>query len=197
MPVDGRLGWFSPDPRAVLPLDGLRISRSLRRSCRRYTVTVDHDFAAVIRACGDPVRPHGWINDEIVGAYERLHAAGFAHSVEAWSPETGGLAGGLYGVALGGLFAGESMFSHQADASKVALVALVSALRTGGGVLLDVQWQTDHLASLGAVEIPRERYLELLAAAVDLPQLQLRLRGAEPGHALDDRAGLDPGAEIR
>ena len=173
MPVDGEIRWFSPDPRGVIPLDGLRVSRSLRRSCRRYRVTVDHDFATVIRACGDPRRPHGWIDDPIVSAYERLHALGHAHSVEAWSLEDGALAGGLYVVAVGGLFAGESMFSHRRDASKVALVALVTALRNGGGVMLDVQWVTDHLATLGAVAVPRARYLELVSDAVGRPQLRL------------------------
>jgi leucyl/phenylalanyl-tRNA--protein transferase len=176
MPVDGAIGWFSPDPRGIIPLDGVRVTRSLRRSARRYDVTVDTAFGRVIRACADPARPHGWIDDEIIAAYERLHDLGYAHSVEAWSPETGELAGGLYGVALGGLFAGESMFSVARDASKVALVALVDRLRDGGGVLLDVQWLTDHLASLGAVEVARDRYLELLATAVERPQLGLGFR---------------------
>ena len=173
MPVDDgeTIGWFSPDPRGILPLDGLHVSRSLRRSTRRYSVTIDTDFEAVMRACGDPTRPHGWINEEFVEAYCRLHAHGYAHSVETRSTEGGALVGGLYGVAIGGFFAGESMFSLERDASKVALVALVDALRTGGGALLDVQWVTPHLASLGAVEVPRARYLELLAAAIARPQL--------------------------
>ena len=153
MPVEGDIGWFSPDPRGIVPLDGLRVSRSLRRSMRRFRVTVDADFGAVITACGDPRRPHGWIDDDIVDAYTRLHELGWAHSVEVWSVDDDALAGGLYGVAIGGLFAGESMFSWRTDASKVALVALVQRLRAGGGVLLDVQWCTDHLASLGAIEI--------------------------------------------
>lgn len=165
MPVDGEIHWFSPDPRGVLPLDRLRLSRSLRRSCRRFDVTFDRDFGAVIRACADPSRPHGWIDDHIVAAYEHLHAAGHAHSVECWTPE-GELAGGLYGVALGGLFAGESMFSRRTDASKVALVALVGRLNASGFTLLDVQWLTPHLATLGAIEIPRPRYLSLLTDAV-------------------------------
>jgi leucyl/phenylalanyl-tRNA--protein transferase len=173
MPVDGEIRWFSPDPRGVIPLDGLRVSRSLRRSCRRYRTTVDADFGAVIRACGDPARPHGWIDDAIVAGYERLHRLRVAHSVEAWSVDDGTLAGGLYGVVVGGLFAGESMFSAGRDASKVALVALVDMLRAGGGVLLDVQWLTPHLASLGAVEVERDEYLRLLADAVDRPQLRL------------------------
>ncbi len=173
MPVDDGIGWFSPNPRAVIPLTDVRVSRSLQRSRRRYRVTVDRDFGEVIRTCADPGRPIGWINDEIIAAYEQLHALGYAHSVEAWSVEDGGLSGGLYGVAIGGLFAGESMFSRRVDASKVALVELVERLRAGGGVLLDTQWQTPHLKRLGAVEVPRSRYLELLADAVGRPQLRL------------------------
>jgi leucyl/phenylalanyl-tRNA---protein transferase len=171
-PDTGEIRWFSPDPRAVIPLDRLKVTRSLRRSVRRYRITVNHEFSAVIRACADPRRPHGWIDTTVVHAYERLHEIGHAHSVEAWS-DTGQLAGGLYGVAVGGLFAGESMFSAARDASKVALVALVERLRAGGGALLDVQWLTPHLASLGAVELARTRYLALLADAVALPQLRL------------------------
>ncbi len=170
MPVRRRaVGWWSPDPRGVIPLDGLRVTRSLRRSCRRYEVRVDTAFDEVIAACGDPRRPHGWIDPSIVAAYRRLHGLGWVHSVEAWTPE-GELAGGLYGVAIGGLFAGESMFSHRPDASKVALVHLVDRLRAGGSVLLDVQWTTDHLVSLGAIDVPRPDYLARLAAAIDLPQ---------------------------
>ena len=159
------LGWFSPDPRAVIPLDGLRVSRSLRRSRARFDVTADVAFEQVMRACGDPRRPHGWITEEFVAAYTALHAAGFAHSIETW--QNGRLVGGLYGVAIGGLFAGESMFHHVTDASKVALVAVVARLRAGGFSLLDVQWSTDHLASLGAVEIDRVDYLRLAAEAVE------------------------------
>lgn len=159
------MAWWSPDPRGVIPLDGLRVSRSLRRSRRRFEIRVDTAFASVITACADPSRPGGWITDEIVEAYVRLHELGWAHSVEAWTPD-GELAGGLYGVGTGGLFAGESMFHRRTDASKVALVALVERLGAGGAELLDVQWATPHLRSLGAVEIPRPRYLELLAAAV-------------------------------
>ena len=164
------MGWWSPDPRAVIPLDGLRVSRSLRRSCARYEVRVDTDFTAVVDACADRRRAHGWISPAIRAAYIRMHELGWAHSVEAWSLEDGGLAGGLYGVAIGGLFAGESMFHHRRDASKVALVGLVGLLRDGEARrVLDVQWQTDHLGSLGAIEVPRERYLELLSAALELP----------------------------
>lgn len=165
---DAPIAWWSPDPRGVLPLDELRVTRSLHRSCRRYEVRIDTAFAAVIEACADPGRSGAWITPPIVQAYSRLHELGWAHSVEAWDDE--GLAGGLYGVAIGGLFAGESMFQRRVDASKVALVALVDLLRDGtDGRLLDVQWSTDHLRSVGVVDIPRQRYLELLAAAVDLP----------------------------
>lgn len=155
------LGWWSPDPRGVLELDGLRISRSLARSVRRFEVTFDRSFEEVMRACGDPVRPHGWINEDFVAAYLRLHALGYAHSIEVW--RGGRLVGGLYGVEVGGLFAGESMFHRERDASKVALVALVDRLRRCSGKrLIDVQWCTEHLASLGAVEVPRSAYLARL-----------------------------------
>lgn len=180
MPVGrrGTLGWWSPDPRAVIPLDGLHVSRSLRRSLRRFEIRVDTAFEQVIDACADPARPHGWISPEVRAAYVRLHELGWVHSVEAWDCDRGTLAGGLYGVAIGGLFAGESMFHRRRDASKVALVALVDLLRDGerNGVpgsrayrLLDVQWMTPHLARLGAVEVPRVEYLELVHRAVECP----------------------------
>lgn len=170
MPLGARgpMGWWSPDPRGILPLDRLVVSRSLRRSCARYEVRIDSSFADVIDACADPGRAGGWITPSIRAAYVRLHELGWVHSVEAWDDE--GLAGGLYGVAIGGLFAGESMFHRRTDASKVALVALVDHLRAEcSGRLLDVQWPTEHLASLGVVAVPRVRYLELLAAAIELP----------------------------
>lgn len=169
MPIGdhGPMGWWSPDPRGVLPLDRLRVTRSLRRSCRRYEVRVDTAFAEVIAACADRRRSGGWITDDIRLAYEGLHHLGWAHSVEAWDDE--GLAGGLYGVAIGGLFAGESMFHRRADASKVALVALVDLLDDGlRGRLLDVQWRTDHLARLGAIELSRSAYLAALVDALEL-----------------------------
>jgi leucyl/phenylalanyl-tRNA--protein transferase len=167
----GPIGWWSPDPRAVIPLDGLRVTRSLRRNLRRYEVRVDTAFADVIDACADPVRPHGWISPEIRRAYRTLHDLGWAHSVEAWSCDDGELVGGLYGLAIGGLFAGESMFHRRTDASKAALVTLVGLLCGDGvaGRLLDVQWQTPHLASLGAVEVARADYVTRVAAAVELP----------------------------
>jgi leucyl/phenylalanyl-tRNA--protein transferase len=172
----GPLGWWSPDPRGIVPLDGVRVSRTLRRSIGRFGVTVDTEFEAVMRACGDLSRPHGWIDESFVEAYVGLHERGRAHSVEVWTKGADGsreLAGGIYGVALGGLFAGESMFHRRTDASKVAFVGLVERLRVGGASLFDVQWCTEHLASLGAVEVSRTRYLELLAEAVARPQLDL------------------------
>ena len=171
--TDGPLGWWSPDPRGVLPLDGLRVTASLRKSCRRFTITVDTAFVEVMLACGDPRRPDGWITPDFVEAYAELHRLGWAHSVETRTVE-GDLVGGLYGVETGGLFAGESMFSTVTDASKVALVALVERLAADadalrGRRLLDVQWRTEHLASLGVVDIDRLDYLRRLQAALPLP----------------------------
>lgn len=165
----GELAWWSPDPRGVLPLGGLRVTRSLAASARRFDITIDRAFTDVMRACADARRDHGWITEEFVETYSALHRMGWAHSVEAWTAD-GDLAGGLYGIEVGGLFAGESMFHRSRDASKVALMALVAALQSGGGErLLDVQWRTDHLASLGVVEIPRRDYLRRLPAALALP----------------------------
>ena len=164
----GELAWWSPDPRGVLPLDGLRVTRSLAKSVRRFEVTIDRAFTDVMRECGDERRESGWITGEFVDTYTRLHEMGWAHSVEVW--REGELVGGLYGIEIGGLFAGESMFHRERDASKVALVSLVETLRAcGGSRLLDVQWSTDHLASLGAVEIPRTEYLRRLDGALALP----------------------------
>ncbi len=169
MPVRrGVTAWWSPALRGIVPLDGLQVSRSLRKSCARYQVRVDTAFDAVIDACADRQRPGAWINKDIKRAYLQLHQLGWVHTVEAWSP-AGELAGGLYGIAIGGLFAGESMFHRQTDASKVALVALVDRLVRGGASLLDVQWVTPHLASLGAVAVPREEYHRRLAAALEFP----------------------------
>jgi leucyl/phenylalanyl-tRNA---protein transferase len=159
------MAWWSPDPRGVLPVEGLRVSRSLRRSYDRHRVTVDVAFETVIDACADPSRTGRWITTQIRDAYVALHRLGWAHSVEAWT-EDGALAGGLYGVAIGGLFAGESMFHRERDGSKVALVHLVELLRGHDGALLDVQWLTPHLASLGAIEVPRTQYLARLARAL-------------------------------
>jgi leucyl/phenylalanyl-tRNA---protein transferase len=168
MPLSGRraMAWWSPDPRGVLPLDELRVPRSLRRSLRRYEVRIDAAFDDVVAACADPRRDGGWINDEIREAYGVLHDLGWAHSVETWDPASDALVGGLYGVHVAGLFAGESMFHTAPDASKVALVALVDHLREIGVELLDVQWLTPHLASLGAREIPRTTYLRRLRHAL-------------------------------
>jgi leucyl/phenylalanyl-tRNA--protein transferase len=166
------LGWWAPDPRGVIPLDGLRVSRSLRRSARRFDIRVDTAFDQVLGACAEP-RPKGghWIHRTIVEAYRELHRLGWTHSVEAWDRDTGDLAGGLYGVAIGGLFAGESMFHRAPDASKVALVGLVEILRADGDPrrLLDVQWATPHLATLGGIEIPAAEYRQHLRDALDAP----------------------------
>src|SRR6478735_2934569 len=166
MPYDKRrIAWFSPAHRGIIPLDGLRVSRSLRRSMRRYDVRMDTRFRAVMEACADPVRKGGWINRDFVDAYARLHELGWAHSVEVYD-ESGRLVGGLYGVRIERLFAGESIFHRATDASKVALVALVEWLRDAGAELLDVQWTTPHLESLGAIDISRDEYLTRLASAV-------------------------------
>lgn len=167
MPMDNRLAWWSPEPRAVLPIGGLRVSRSLAKACRRFDLRVDTAFDDVIAACADPQRPGGWITDDLRGAYRQLHRLGWAHSVEAWEEDV--LAGGLYGIAIGGFFAGESMFHHSSDASKVALVGLMGMLSAGGASLLDVQWLTPHLRSLGAVEVTRREYLSRLRGALALP----------------------------
>jgi leucyl/phenylalanyl-tRNA---protein transferase len=193
MPVSrrGPVGWWSPDPRGVLELDDLRVSRSLRAACRRFEIRVDTAYDDVIRACADPRRSSGWIRRDIINAYARLHELGWVHSVYAWSVDPAGkerLAGGLYGVSIGGLFAGESMFHRERDASKAALVALVEMLkaartedhaRDGGSGpraprrLLDVQWATDHLVSLGAAEVSRRDYLSRLREALPLPPAAL------------------------
>ncbi len=164
MPVRKRvLGWWSPDPRGVLPLDALQVSRSLRKSCSKYEIRFDTRFREVMERCGDPLRSHGWITSAFVDAYEELFRLGWVHSVETYLE--GELVGGLYGVRINGFFAGESMFSTATDASKVALVALVDWLNDTGAQLLDVQWKTDHLGSLGVVEVPRAAYLSLLRSA--------------------------------
>lgn len=162
--MPGVIGWWSPDPRGIVPLDGLRVTKSMRQSARRFDIRVDTCFGRVIRACADPSREDGWITDDFIAAYEQLHSLGWAHSVEVFDRE-GELAGGLYGVRIGRMFAGESMFHHKRDASKVALMALVDLMRDSGMTLLDVQWCTEHLASLGAIAIPREDYLARLSDA--------------------------------
>ncbi len=169
MPVDPRkrrskIAWYSPDPRGIIPLDRLVVSKSLRASCRRIEVRMDTDFRTVMERCADPTRRGRWITAEFVDAYTRLAELGWAHSVEAYVDDR--LVGGLYGVRINGLFAGESMFHDVTDASKVALVHLVDHLNATGATLLDTQWATDHLTSLGCIEVPRVRYVELLADAV-------------------------------
>lgn len=164
----GEVFWVEPHRRGVLPLDGFHLSRSLAKTIRseRFAVTVDAAFADVIAACAEarPDRPKTWINRQIEDACLTLHRRGHAHSVEAWLD--GRLAGGLYGIALGGAFFGESMFSRARDASKVALAHLVARLKAGGFTLLDCQFITDHLASLGAIEVTRETYVSLLDSAL-------------------------------
>ncbi len=164
----GVLGWWSPDPRGILPLDGLHVSRSLRRSMRKFEFRVNTAFGDVIRHCADPSRPHGWITPEIIQAYTDLHEMGWAHSVETWTRD-GELAGGLYGIAIGGFFAAESKFHRATDASKAAVAHLIALLRRHGGILLDVQWKTDHLAGLGVVEISRTEYVCRLRQALERP----------------------------
>lgn len=166
------MGWWSPDPRGVILPGGLRVSRSLRRSAREFDVTTDVAFEEVVRGCADPRRSGRWITPAIRGAYDELHRQGWAHSVEVW--RDGQLAGGLYGVGIGGLFAGESMFHVVTDASKVALLALSRLLFSDGDErrVIDVQWLTPHLATLGAVAVPRGRYLSGLTVALSLPSPQ-------------------------
>ena len=172
MAVDGTemaMAWWSPEERGVLPLSGLRVTRSLRQSARRFEIRVDTAFEEVVASCADPRRSGGWIDGDIVSAYTELHRLGWAHSVEAWHDDE--LAGGLYGVAIAGLFAGESMFTRTRDASKVALMGLVDLLSDEYAAerVLDTQWQTPHLATLGVVEVPRQEYLRRLERALQLP----------------------------
>jgi leucyl/phenylalanyl-tRNA--protein transferase len=159
------LAWWSPNPRGIVPLDQLRVTRSMRQSAKRYEVRVDSCFVDVMRGCGDPSRTGAWITREFIEAYTTLHQQGWAHSVEVFDRD-GQLAGGLYGLRINGLFAGESMFHLRRDASKVALMGLVQLMRETGMTLLDVQWCTDHLSSLGAIAVSREQYLTRLASAL-------------------------------
>ena len=174
---DPEVFWVDPKWRGVFPLDGFRISRSLRRRMRRddYRISFDTDFSAVVAGCAD--RNETWINDTIFDLYQQLHLGGQAHSVEVW--QDGRLVGGVYGVVIGGAFFGESMFSRATDASKLALAYLVDRLRMGGFVLFDTQFITPHLASLGAVEIPRSDYQKLLRAALTVPA-DFHKQGAVP-----------------
>lgn len=178
-PPGGPPYWFCPVERGILPVGGMLVSRSLRRSRRRFEVRVNTAFAEVVDGCADPRREGAWIDGDIRAAYLRLHELGWAHSVETW--RDGRLVGGLYGVAIGGLFAGESMFHWETDASKVALLGLVELLTDdlADRRLLDVQWQTPHLATLGVVTVPRTTYLSRLSAALELP-LPLGFDGNSP-----------------
>ncbi len=164
---DGKIGWFSPDPRGVLPLETFHVPHGLARTLRKapFEIRIDTVFGEVMRACAQ--REETWINKEILRSYQRLFELGYAHSVEAW--REGRLVGGLYGLALGGAFFGESMFHFETDASKVALYELVERLKARGFTLLDTQWNTSHLATFGAVEIPRDDYIAKLHAALQLP----------------------------
>ncbi len=161
------MGWWSPDPRGVLEPRDVHVSRSLRRSLRAFRIRVDTSFDQVIEACADPARPHGWIDEQILDAYWRMHRLGWAHSVEAW--HEGELAGGLYGIGIGAFFAGESMFHRRGDASKAALVALCRLYAEVTDALVDVQWATPHLVSMGASELSRTAYLARLEAALGAP----------------------------
>jgi len=167
---EGQLSWYSPDPRGIIPLDAFHASSRLMRVVRRgaFRIAVNTAFGEVIRACAEAERDAGdtgtWISEEIIESYVALHELGYAHSVEAWSGDR--LVGGLYGVALGGAFFGESMFHRATDASKVALVALVDRLRSRGFALLDTQWVTAHLEQFAATEIPRTEYLRMLDASL-------------------------------
>lgn len=163
---NGEIHWFSPERRGIIPLDGLKVSRSLRQTIRKgiFEVRIDSDFESTVRSCAE--RKDVWISETIVQSYRHLHGLGYAHSVECWNNDA--LVGGLYGVAIGGCFFGESMFSRKKDASKVALAALVERLRERGYALLDTQYVTPHLASLGCIEIPKEEYLHRLNDALQL-----------------------------
>jgi leucyl/phenylalanyl-tRNA---protein transferase len=165
---DGTIEWFSPDPRAILPLEDFHVPHALRRLLRKkvFEITMDSRFSEVIDACAK--RKDTWINREIIESYTRMHELGYAHSVETWA--NGELSGGLYGVAIGGAFFGESMFHSVTDASKIALVALVEQLCARKFALLDTQWLTPHLEQFGGIEISRNHYLRLLRRAVELPR---------------------------
>jgi leucyl/phenylalanyl-tRNA--protein transferase len=164
MRIGRSLAWWSPEPRGIIPLDGFHASRSLQRERERFEVRIDTAFEAIMRACADPARPGSWIDRSFIDAYCRLHDLGWAHSVEVFRDDE--LAGGLYGLRIGGLFAGESMFHRITNASKIAVWATVELLQMDGASLFDVQWTTPHLCSLGAVDVSRAEYLDLLASAL-------------------------------
>ncbi len=157
-----QIGWWSPQQRGILPLNKINISKSLQKSMKKFHVSFDQAFDQVIDGCGDDKRPQGWINKEIKIAYKKLFELGYVHSVEVWN-KNDELVGGLYGVEVQGLFAGESMFHKETDASKTAMVYVVNKLKeAGGGRIFDVQWQTPHLKSMGVIKISRKKYLSLL-----------------------------------
>ena len=162
---DGEIGWFSPDPRGIIPLDGFRIPHGMKKVIADppFDIRIDTAFEQVIRGCAD--REETWINESIIETYVDLHLKGCAHSVEAW--EGSELVGGLYGVSLGSAFFGESMFSRKSEASKLCLVHLVEHLRDRGFTLLDTQWTNPHLEKFGAIEIPKSRYSRMLAEALE------------------------------
>lgn len=166
MAVDnrGELGWFSPDPRGIIPLDGLHIPKGLKRALKKdpFEIRINTQFSEVMDGCAE--RDTTWISPEIKRSYEKLHELGYAHSVECWDED--GLAGGLYGISIGGAFFGESMFSRKTDSSKIALVRLVERLNARGFELLDTQWSTKHLATLGCIDIPRFEYIDRLNSAL-------------------------------
>lgn len=162
------IGWWSPQSRAIFYPDQIHVSNSLRSAINKFTITVDQDFESVIRACADPARERGWINEDVISAFSELHQMGFAHSIEVWDRE-GRLAGGLYGIEVGGIFAGESMFHSASNASKAALVHLGKLLADGSGRLIDTQWMTPHLESMGAKPIERRKYCGILPRLLEIP----------------------------
>ena len=169
--IDGgtfTIGWWSPQPRAIFIPETIIPSRSLRKSMKKFSFSVDKDFQSVVRACANPDRPQGWINEKVFESFTQLHLRGQAHSIEVRNL-SGELIGGLYGVEIGGVFAGESMFHTQRDASKAALVHLAEILRVTNGRVIDTQWMTQHLESMGAVEIERGAYCDLVVSLQDMP----------------------------
>jgi leucyl/phenylalanyl-tRNA--protein transferase len=174
--IDGQesaIGWWSPHSRAIFHPSEIHVSRSLRAARKKFKVTVDRDFEAVIRACGNPNRESGWINEDVISAFIALHRLGLAHSIEVWNREDR-LVGGLYGLELGGVFAGESMFHIEKNASKVALVHLGELLNDGNGRIIDTQWMTSHLESMGAKPINRREYCQILPNLLKIPPILSR-----------------------
>jgi leucyl/phenylalanyl-tRNA--protein transferase len=173
---ESAIGWWSPKSRAIFYPGQIYVSTSLKSAVKKFSVTVNQDFEAVLRACGNPDRESGWINENVISAFTALHQMGVAHSIEVWDNE-GRLAGGLYGIELGGVFAGESMFHATKNASKVALVHLGELLNDGSGRIIDTQWMTSHLESMGAKPIDRGEYCRLLPSLMAIPPILSRLAG--------------------